>query len=658
MPYYYRRRNRRRPYRRRWFRPWRFRGYLRRRRRWRRQRWVRRKLSKIKIKQYQPETIHKSKIKGVQSLIIGNSKRLTNNYRQYEQSYIFHNEPGGGGFSITKYSLDGLYEQHQLVRNWWTKTNNNLPLCRYTGCKIKLYRSENVDYVCSFFTCYPMLATLHLYNSCQPSLQMMNPESIKVPSKRTKPLGKPYKILKLKPPAQLTNKWYFTADLAKTGLLLLTTSLASFDHYYISSTSENNNTGFKSLNTAFFIHHNFQQPGNEGYKPWTEGTQQKTLWAAPRWPQQQNQQQNYKVRDLIYLGNTSTNQIGSPIGDSPTTYFQNWKNWGNIFYHTYINEEETILVSTLPLDTIKNQAQSNSQIGTGFQTLTQPLLIDCRYSPDKDTGTDNQCYIVSAVRETTHWDPPQSDKIKHYGFPLWLLFYGWLDWLRKLNPVVHLEDHWTICFQSKYITPKLPYYVPIDYDFLQNKSPYQTEPGFISTEDNNNWNPHVKFQQQTLEKICFTGPGMPKLGNAKSVEVKCEYIFYFKYGGCPPKMETITDPTKLPVYPIPNNNDELYSFQNPKLPPESYLYHFDVSKDIIKDSAAKRIKRDFSSEKTLFQTTGRMQPGIQISPETTPEATDQETDSEKEEETLYQQLKQCKRKRKRLQLKLLTLMEK
>nr|UGV34336.1 MAG: ORF1 [TTV-like mini virus] len=658
MPYYYRRRNRRRRYWRRRFRPWGFRGYFRRRPRWRRQRRVRRKLSKIKIQQYQPETIHKSKIKGLFPLIICNAKRLSNNFRQYEHSIINALQPGGGGFSITKFSLDGLFEQHQLVRNWWTKANTNLPLVRYTGCKLKLYRSENVDYVVSYFTCFPMIATLQLYNSCQPSIQLMNPDSIKVPSKRTNPKGKNYKIVKIRPPAQLTNKWYFTADLAKTGLLLLTTTITSFDHYYISSTSENNNIGFRTLNTTFFNMHNFDYPTNY-YKPWTQGTQEKTLWAMPHAHVGEQDVTKYYMKDLIFLGQSKKYTPGDLITD--IQYLENPDKWGNVFYHQYINEDVPLLVSTTQIHQLKttyNNINSTKLKNTDFQFTSQPLTIQCRYNPDRDTGKDNLIYLLPKVRDTHNsWNPTDSATLKHWGFPLWLLPFGWLDFLRKSSAVQHIDRDWLIVLQSHFIEPELQYYVPIDQDFLDNKSPYTQEPNDIYHDDLDSWNPQVTYQHQTLEHFVETGPGIAKLGTNKSVECKCDYTFYFKFGGCPPKMETITDPTKLPTYPIPNNNTELYSFQNPNIAPETYLYQFDVRKDIITEAAAKRIKKDWGTEPFVQSITGRMQPATEI-PEALQDSSETEDHSEKEEETLYDQLKQCRRKRKRLQLKLLSLMNK
>ncbi len=464
-------------------------------------------------------------------------------------------------------------------------------MCRFTGCKLKLYKSENVDYVLTPFTCYPMLATSALYTSCQPSIQLMNPDSIKVPSKRTNPKGKPYKIVKFKPPAQLTNKWYFTKDLSTTGLLLTTAALCSFDHYFVDSRSESNNMGFYSLNTKFFNMRNFEQPGTEGYKPYTHGTTYKTLWAAPRALPNHNID-NIQMSELIYLGNTSQVQQGQQVGNSLVTYLANYKNWGNVFYHQYIKEEVPILVSTKSLEQLKTSYNTNKNLSSeDFQYISQPLLVECRYTPDRDKGKDNRMYLLTKVRENTPgWDPPSSEKVQIWGFPMWLLSFGWLDWLKQSAAVVHLETNWLITIQSKYITPELSYYVPIDKDFLDNKSPYTEHEGEIFHSDSNNWNPQVKFQQQTLENFVQTGPGTAKLGTAKSVEVKCEYCFYFKFGGSQlPEAET-ADPEQQGQYPIPNHEQQTIQISNPQqTTPYATLHSWDFRRGLLTSRAFKRM---------------------------------------------------------------------
>lgn len=659
MPYYYRRKWNYNPYRRRRFRRRRFRTHFRRRYYWRKHRRVRKKLKKITVKEYQPETIRKCCIKGIQPLIICNQKRLANNFRDYENSFIYHNQPGGGGFSLTKFNLDAFYEQHLKIRNWWTKSNNFLPLCRYTGCKLKLYKSENVDYVCSYYTCYPMVDTLHLHNSCQPSIQLMNPDSIIVPSKRTQPKGKPYKTVKIPPPSQLQSKWYFTQDIAKSGLLLLATTICSLDHYYIASNAESNNIGFKTLNTKYINRHNFGSTAEYGWIPWQEGTQQKTFWVHRSAPATTVNTDQLTLGDCIYLGNASTYQPGSYVNSKSliTEYLSSYKNWGNIFWHQYIQGEALILVCTKSFAQIKQfNKDTKLTASNGFTPLTEPIYLYCRYSPDIDTGTGNLAYILPNVRDTNNWDPPNSENLKHGGFPLWILFFGWLDWLRKAKYVVHLDDFYTVVFKSPFITPKLDFYCPLDEDMLNNKSPYQDQEGLIVPSDTSNWNPHVRFQQQTLENIVQAGPATAKFPHGtKSVEVKCKSSFYFKFGGCPPKMETIADPTKQDKYPIPNNQQQLYSLQNPSQPPETFLYSFDVRKDIITKPAAKRIKKDWQTETDLLSTTGKWSPEP-VYAEPSPEATsEEETDSENEEEALLLKLQRYRNKRKRLQLKLLSL---
>lgn len=664
MPYWYRRRY----YPRRRFYSWRPRKtFWRRRRRWRKRRPVRRKLKKIHLQQYQPDTIRKCTIKGLHALIIGNAKRLGNNYRQYEQSLTPEFWPGGGGFSITKYTLDALFEQRQLVRNWWTKPNKDLPLVRYTGCKFKLYKSDNIDYVVVPFTCYPMIATENLYTSCQPSIQLMNSSRIIVPSKKTQPKGKPYKTLRLHPPSQMNNRWYFAKDLATTGLAMLTTTAVSLDNYYISNYQESTSMSFYSLNPIFFKKHNFQEPGATGYLPVKEGTTEKRMWGLQNG---EHEIKNIKFKDLIFLGNTKKFQKGLPM--STTTpydkqnlkqhYFTDSNKWGNPFYIQYLITELRVLVSTKTIDTLLDKYVTNGNQDkkieeTDFTFSTIHELQECRYQPDRDKGEKTKIYLKSTIRDESYWDEPTNKDLMIWGYPIWLALYGWLDWQRKLSTALLLDRDWIVVIQSDKIQPTMPFYIPIDKDFLEGNSPYLKDNN-ITESDKQHWYPQVGYQVQTIEQLIQTGPGIAKIAPQKSFEVKCKYSFYWKFGGCPPKMEKITDPTTLPIYPVPNNEQLLYSLQSPTMPPESYLYKFDIRQDQITETALKRIKRDWETPTSLFTDASRMEPGISIKTQETQTSSEETSDEEKEEENLLKQLLRQRHKRQKLQCKLLQLMQK
>ncbi len=170
----------------RWRKPW----YRRRRYTWRRRprqtfrrrfwrrrhrvRYQKRKLKKITIRQYQPSSIKKLKVKGIHPLFLANKDRLSNNLTQWLYSTTPTHFPGGGGMSLTQFTLNGLFELHSKLSNWWTKSNCTLPLVRYQGCTIKLYKTENFDYVFRYNTCPPMKSCNLLYMCTQPSMMMMN----------------------------------------------------------------------------------------------------------------------------------------------------------------------------------------------------------------------------------------------------------------------------------------------------------------------------------------------------------------------------------------------------------------------------------------------------------------------------------------------------
>nr|UGV34821.1 MAG: ORF1 [TTV-like mini virus] len=663
MPYYYRRRNY--PWRRRrWrFRPWRPRNTFWRKRRWRRHHRVRRKRKTLPLRQWQPRNIRKCYIKGIQALFMTTSQTLTKNFRMYEHSFIPEHYPGGGGFSVTKYSLEALFEQHGLDRNWWTQTNQNLPLVRYCYCKLKFYQSRDVDYVVNYSLCEPMLATQLLYHSCQPSFMMMNKNCIFVPSKQTQKLKKPYKMLKLGPPNEILNKWYFSHDFNSQGLVMITCAAASFDNYYISPYNVSNNVSFTTLNPHFWKRHDFIQPTHEGYSPDIVGTTTKHMWTTTSHVTSDADLLKLNFSELIYLGTTKENNAGQPINDVAwDNYFTDFKKWGNPFREEYLTGSDVIIISNKNISQLKTTYGSTprtQKLQAGdFALTTYELLITCRYSPDKDTGLGNKVYLKSVLRDTSGWEPPHKEELISEGFPLWVLFWGFLDWQRKLGEATNINRTYVLVVQSQFISPTLPYYIILDYNFIHGTSPFlNPQDHHITEEDNQNWYPSTLYQQQTIELIASTGPGTPKIPPKQSVEAKLKYSFCFKFGGCAPKMDTIKDPGKQEVYPMPSNQFNPYALQNPATRPETYLYQFDVRQDILTKAATERITRDWETKTSLFTDYNAMDPRP-ISAQKAQETSSDTEDSEKEEKALFQQLTLQRRKRRKLQYKLLRLMSK
>ncbi len=92
-------------------------------------------------------------VTGKYPLFEGTNERIGNNNTQYIDATAPEFHPGGGLFSIIQFSLAGLYELHLKGRNWWTKSNCTLPLIKYLGCTLRLYRSHSSDYVSVYARC-------------------------------------------------------------------------------------------------------------------------------------------------------------------------------------------------------------------------------------------------------------------------------------------------------------------------------------------------------------------------------------------------------------------------------------------------------------------------------------------------------------------------
>lgn len=665
MPYFYPRRRRR--YRTR-YRHWRF-GRPIRRYRWRRRR-VRhfpiKKLKNIILKQWQPPCIKKCHIKGLNCLVYVNNQRLSWDSTLYDTSIVPEQEPGGGGFAVTKFDLSNLWTLHQKCQNWWTVSNENLPLCRFMGLRLRCYRAENLDYVLAYQNSGPFVSNKLTYPSCQPAMLMMRKNKIIVTSKKTNPRKKPYKTIFIKPPSIIENKWYFQNEFSNQTLVILHTAPISLDHYYIHPQSESNNISIKHLNTKLIQNQNF---GADKYKTthWPfKGTGTTTLYMY-RYSGDKNinQTNEFLVRDICPMTYIRSPKEGASYAEAIVTdhslTVENYKKnlhskyAGSIFEtQNFVQHFPMFYTQQSPENMFQGFTDSNkttyklgqtTQHSMGFVHVTEPFVSYTRYNPNRDTGQSTKMWLTPNNKELQNWDPPENPKYILEGFPLWLNIFGFIDFQKQLKELLSIDSDYILCFKTNDTMPKWNHtFVVIDQKFIDNKSPYLT---ILKDADYNAFYPKVSNQVASINEITCTGPGISKFQGIKSEEIKIEYDFTFKWGGDPAKMVTIDNPSEQPAYPVPRNEHEKPSLQGPAQGYETVVYSFDQRNWQFTKAALERMQKDWDTETNLFPIA---EPSRTVPILETLQKVYQKAQTEEErQETLLQQLQY--NKQQQLQLK-------
>lgn len=533
-------------------------------------------------------------------------------------------------------SLSSIYEDYQHLQNIFTASNAGLPLVRYKGVRLTFYQHQYTDYVVEVDNCWPMLDTPLKHPNSQPARMLMSKKKIIMPSIETKPLKKRKKSIFVTPPSQMINKWYFQKDICNTKLVMITASACSLTSYFLPNRATSNNCTIWALNTHIFKNADFQHPSQTtGYSPRnnTYMYSSTSTWA------------NLSKQNLIYLGDSKNYRTGQP-GD-----IQKKDNWGNPFHKDYINNNRTVYLGSKP-PTDESWTQSTTTIQQALQEMHSPIAYKMRYNPDRDTGEGNTAYFVDNYRtagDNGFAKPADPNRIID-GFPLWIMLWGWPDWIKKLAEIHRVDDDYILVIQTSFFTENLPYYVLLDDSFINGKSYYDTTQ---SPKDLLNWYPKFYYQQQSVENICKTGPGVSRISSLLSVQAKMKYQFYFKWGGCPAVLEKVYDPCSQGKWPIPSDFNEGFQIQNPDTDPSKEIYSWDFRKDFITEPAIKRLKKDSISVQLPCLSTGSRSDVQALKTQKTKDH--QETSSEEEETTLNLKLLRLRQRQQQLHKQLLKL---
>nr|UGV34843.1 MAG: ORF1 [TTV-like mini virus] len=643
---------------------------IRRRRRPRvRRHRFKKKLKKLILREWQPKTIKRLTVTGMYQLFFTTMDRIDHNNTLYIDSITPFHLPSGGGFSLTQFTLQNLFDQHLRLRNWWTKSNELLPLIRYTGATMYLYYQENVDYIFAYDNCFPMKASRLTYNSTQPSVMQLMRHRKVVPCKHFQRRKRPYKKVKIAPPSQLLNKWYFQYDLADIPLVNILCTVASLDRWYAPASAKTPTIQLHSLDTKIWQKHNFKAQTTYGYV-------RKDGELLFGFEQVHKLSKNIKWGDFIYLGDALNIGEGIEYRSVPgtgETKYNHWvttrTNWGNPFMRDYLDKTKLTVITHKSWNDIKTylatknynpETQLDDTTLTWFREVELDNIIPCRYNPYADKGQGNVVYFLDITNNASQtWEPPDKPELIARDLPLWTLLWGLVDWQKRANIITSVETHSILVVKTQYIKPPESYYVFLGDDFLLQRSPYfpysEHDP-MISKSDEQNWHPKVSFQLTAINQICRTGPGTVKLPENNSCEAHIKYKFHFKIGGCPPPMELISDPSKQPKWPLPNNFNEQPSLQSPATPFQYFLYNFDQRGDYLTEKAIKRLKKDFTAKEHFSEIAGPT--GLNIPTEKTQESDSETSTTEEEQTTLQQQLLQQRKEQLRLRHRIQYIMNK
>nr|UHK05988.1 MAG: ORF1 [Torque teno midi virus] len=567
MPFWWRRRRKpwygrwryttnKRRYKRRRFPRRRHRYPARRRRRRRRRRIkVRKKRKQITIKQWNPESIKKCKIKGLTTIVAGSQGNQYRCYTNQKKEYTVPKAPGGGGFGVELYTLNYLYSEWKNRNNIWTTSNDYTDLCRYTGGKITLYRHDFIDFIFSYNIMPPFIFTKDTYLEAHPHNQLLLKKHKVVMSRKTKPTGKPYITVKFKPPKLLRTHWYFQEDFSDQPLIQMEAAAADLSYGIFGWNTQSTNVTIFALNDKFYTTHNWaQNTGQNPYKPYP----------------------GYPTSGLTY-----TNAKGQDTTVALTNYAQSVARSTGIFQPAVLQAID---------------------VKYGTQRYHERTVGIGRYNPQVDTGEGNKVWLTSIISDRG-WGPPTDEKLIIYNKPLWQAFFGLWDWINIAKPKTQAFETSMFVVQSQFISRLTPteqkVWPIIDYSFIQGKLPYGED---ITKQDEALWYPTCMTQRETISAIVQSGPYIPKLSNIpqSTWQLNAKYTFYFKWGGPQVTEKNVQDPQGISTYPIPNNLWETIKITNPqKQHCKQILRTWDFRRGIATKRALKRMQENLSTDSSI-----------------------------------------------------------
>lgn len=517
----------------------------------------------------------------------------------------------GGNFTNITITLAGLFEQYLLHRNRWSRSNFDLELTRYIGTTLKFYRHETVDYIATYSRTGPFEVNALSYMHTHPLLMLLNKHHIVVPSLRTKPKGKRSIKVHIKPPKLMINKWYFAKDMCSIGLFQIYATGLELSNPWVRSGTNSPVVGFYVLNNSIY--------NNALSNIATDPQQQarKDCFNNKLLPSSNTN----KVWQLTYTKLMS--RIYTQAQAISTNNMQNkpynWKNYRDFYdkvqkkwlsvaeegYNLVKDEyNEVYPITTTYPPTWTNRYYLSHDYGiyspyfitpTRYSTDWHTAWTYVRYNPLADKGIGNRIFAQWCSESTSNYDPKKS-KCMLQDMPLYMLTYGYLDYLIKCTGSKSAWTDMRVAIRCPYTDPPLTgnddsvSFIPLSETFMNGDMPW-TSPS-IPVKLWFKWYPMVMHQKGCLETIVSCGPFMPRDQEAQSWDITVGYKAIFKWGGSPLPPQPIDDPCQKPTHeiPDPDKHPPRLQISDPKLlGPETVFHSWDIRRGLLSTKSLKRV---------------------------------------------------------------------
>lgn len=503
------------------------------------------------------------------------------------EEYPHPKAPGGGGFGSEIISLKWLYQEFLRHNNIWTKSNQYTDLVRYTGGKITFYRHPHTDFIINYDLQPPYILNQYTYPELQPQNMLLARRKKILLSRQTKPNGKLKLKIKLKPPKQMSTKWFFQKDFCPYGLVRLSATAADFNYSRLGWSAQSTTSTLYALNVEFYQVSNWATPTDDLKGYLNIPTQTFPLWF----------QFTEKGKTQWYGYQPSDTDISKKYGNA---YLRS-VSYQDGFFNPRILFSSKVMYGG---NSYTNGKTIYDTAPTGAQTLAQLPLIPLRYNPLADHAHGN-CIYLTNILGGRYNKPAISTNLQFNNVPLWMATFGYWDFIlqNQADKGVYLHSMFVVqsdALETLNQTTKNTLYPLIDPEYASGKLPWDE---YLGESVKKFWYPTANWQKGSLNTLTTSGPLVPKFNDQKAStwELDYSYTFFFKWGGPQVTDPQVEDPCTRNKYNVPDTFQSTIQITNPeKLHTASILHDWDFRRGYVTSTALKRMSEHLETD-TDFQ---------------------------------------------------------